>query len=184
MLKKRLEITAHPIARDALPFQTGDELAGDGVEVGQQMRKRVTRRLLHRQDFHELVADRQVIAVAVDRRVSDEIIQVRVMRERRRGYCRRVVVDEVAEESEGVGFPEPFKAEVAQLHLDGVGLVMECPNRPIEFRFDEGECLARGQPAAHRVLRCTPKVPKGRARAGAGRRLVQHHQVQREFVEV
>ena len=180
----RLEIAAHPIARDALPFQTGDELAGYGVKVGQQMGKRVTRRPLHRQHVHELVADRQVIAVAVDRRVRDEVIQVRVMGERRRGYRRQVVVDEAAEESEGVGFPKPFKAEVAQLHLDGFGLVMECPNRPIEFRFDEGERLAGGQPAAHRVLRGTPEVPKGRARAGAGRRLVQHDHIRRDFVEV
>ena len=44
-----------------------DELARDLVEVLQQERKRLARRLLHRQDCDEAVANHQMVAVAIDR---------------------------------------------------------------------------------------------------------------------
>ena len=79
-----LQIAAHPIIGDALPFQAGDELAGHRVEVREQVGKRLARRLLHRQHLDELATDGQMVAVAFDRRVGDEVVQVRVVVERGR----------------------------------------------------------------------------------------------------
>ncbi len=45
-----------------------------------------------------------MVAVAVDRRVGDEVVEVRVVRERGGVDCRRVVVHELAKEAEGLGF--------------------------------------------------------------------------------
>ena len=42
-------VAAHPLIRDALPFDAGDELARDRV-VREQM-QRLARRLFHRQAF-------------------------------------------------------------------------------------------------------------------------------------
>ena len=87
-----LDIPPHPIAGDALPLEAGDELAGDLVQVLQQKRERLARRLLHRQHLDDAVADQEVIAVAVDGRIRDEVVEVRVVREPRGiDHCRRVV---------------------------------------------------------------------------------------------
>ena len=61
-----LDVSPHPVARDALPFEAGDELAGNLVEVLQEERERLARRLLHRQHLDRAVADQQMVAVAVD----------------------------------------------------------------------------------------------------------------------
>ena len=95
-----LDIATHPVARDPLPFEAGDELAGNLVQVLQQKRERLARRLLHRQHLDDAVADQQVVAVAVDRGVGDEVVQVRVVREPGGVHDGRVVVHELAEEPE------------------------------------------------------------------------------------
>ena len=56
-----LQIAAHPIAREPLPFQAGDELASDGMQVAQEVRERLAGRLLHREHLQALVSDEQVI---------------------------------------------------------------------------------------------------------------------------
>src|SRR5262249_41936162 len=42
------QLTAHSIVRNALPFETGDELARDGVQITKHMGERVAWRLLQR----------------------------------------------------------------------------------------------------------------------------------------
>ena len=66
------------------------------------MREGAGRRLLHREDLHPHVADREMGSMAFDRRVGDEVVDVSVVLE-----CgSRVInaaVHEAAEESERVG---------------------------------------------------------------------------------
>jgi len=51
-------------------------------------------RLLHREHLDDAVADQKVIAVAVDGRIRDEVVEVRVVREPGRiDHCRRSVTD-------------------------------------------------------------------------------------------
>ena len=65
---------------DALPFEAGDELAGNCEQVAEHVGEGLARRLLHRQHLDLLRADHQVIAVALDRRIGDEVVQVCVRR--------------------------------------------------------------------------------------------------------
>ncbi len=61
-----LDVPPHPVAGNALPFEAGNELAGDLIQVLQQERERLARRLLHRQHLDDTVTDQEVIAVTVD----------------------------------------------------------------------------------------------------------------------
>ena len=97
-----LDIPPHPVAGDALPLEAGDELAGDLVQVLQQERERLARRLLHREHLDDAVADQEVVAVAVDGGIRDEVVQVRVVREPGGIDHGWRVVHQLAEEAEGV----------------------------------------------------------------------------------
>ena len=98
-----LDISTHPVARNSLPFEAGDELARNLVQVLQQERERLARRLLHREHLDDAVADQQVVSVAVDGGIRDEVVQVRVVREPRGVHHGRVVVHELAKEAERLG---------------------------------------------------------------------------------
>src|SRR5262247_2013636 len=41
-----LKVPAHPVARNALPFEAGDELTWDGVQISEEVGERLGRRLL------------------------------------------------------------------------------------------------------------------------------------------
>ena len=52
-----LEVPSHAVARNPLPFQARDQIAGNLVQVPQQERERVARRLLHREHLDQTVSD-------------------------------------------------------------------------------------------------------------------------------
>ena len=100
MAPPRLDIASHPVTGDPLPFETCDELARHRVQIRQHVRERLRRGLLHRKELDPVTADEKVIAVAFDRRVRDEVVEIAV---RRRGHSirdRRVVVQKLPEEAE------------------------------------------------------------------------------------
>ena len=51
---------------------------GSVSRSAEHVRERLRRRLLHRQHLDARAADQQVIALALDRRVRDEVVEVRV----------------------------------------------------------------------------------------------------------
>ena len=88
-------------------------------------------------------ANDQVIAVAVDRRIRHEIVNVDVVGQvacRRRG---RVVVQELAEKAERLGLRQPFQAEITQLHGERLGLVVQRGDGAIELCLEQGERVSR-----------------------------------------
>src|SRR4051794_19809778 len=64
-----LNITTHPVAWDPLPFETRDELAGNFVQVLHQECEGLAWRLLRREHLDDVVADQQMVSVAIDRGV-------------------------------------------------------------------------------------------------------------------
>ena len=85
MAAPRLDLAPHPVLADPLPFEAGDELTGNRDQVAEDVREGLARRLLHREDLYLLRADHQVISVTIDRRIGDEVVQVRL----RSARCRR-----------------------------------------------------------------------------------------------
>ena len=79
------ESRAASVLPGSLPFETGDELAGHAKQVTEDVGKCLAGRLLHGEDLHLSRADHQMISVAIDRRVGDEVIQNRLRRGRRHG---------------------------------------------------------------------------------------------------
>ena len=137
-----LQSPPHAIVRDALPFQTGNEFTRDGVEIREQVREGLARWLLHRQHLDPLAADHEVIAVAVDGRIGDEVIEMRVVRQGRCRHRRRVVVHKLAEEGERLVLRQPLRAKVAQLHVERLGLVVQRGDGAIEVCLKQRECVA------------------------------------------
>ena len=107
-LEESVAPAPHPVLPGTLPFETGDELAGDCVEVGEEVGERLVRRLLHREDLHKLRSDHQVVAMTVNGRVGDEVVEVRGRCVR---HCRRqhrgVVVHQLPEEPKCVASSKP-----------------------------------------------------------------------------
>ena len=97
-------------ARQSLPFQAGDELPGQRQQIAEHVRERLRRRLLHRQHLDRVPPDDQVVAVALDGGVRDEVVEVRVVCQRRGRRARRVVVHQPAEEPERLGLRQPREA--------------------------------------------------------------------------
>ena len=56
---------------------------GSGDEIRQHVRERLGRRLLHRQHLDRVSPNHQMVAVALDGRIRDEVVQMRVVRQRR-----------------------------------------------------------------------------------------------------
>ena len=156
-----LQVSPHPIIRDALPLQAGDALARHGVEVLQQMRERRARRLFHGQDLHPNVADIQMSAVAFQGGVPDEIVHVRVVLECRALRLSRHVVHQSPEESKGVSLLESGRAEVVgDLDLERSRLVIELRHCPIEITFEHLKHGARRQPVSQHSRRVAQKSPE------------------------
>jgi hypothetical protein len=178
-----LDVLPHPIVRNPLPFETGDELAGNHVEVPEQVGKGPARRFLHGQHFDESATNHQVIAVAVDGGIRNEIIEVCVVGEAGRCGGRGIAVHELSEEPEGIRLGESFRADVAQLHLERLRLVMECSNRPVQFRFKQRHRMTGRQPGQERFLWRAPEMAEPRTRADGRWPFVDEHEVQSQVVE-
>src|SRR5262249_49858910 len=71
-----LKISSHPIVWNALPFKARNEFPSQRREIAQDVRKRVRGWLFHREHFDEPMTHDEVVAVAVDRGVGDEVIQM------------------------------------------------------------------------------------------------------------
>ena len=65
--------------RQALPFQARDERTGHGVQVLQHVRKGLHRRFFHRQHLDVDVVDTQMVAMALQGRVAEIEVQMRVV---------------------------------------------------------------------------------------------------------
>jgi hypothetical protein len=76
-----------------------------------------------------------VVAVAFDRGIRHEIIQVSVVRELSGAVSCDVVVDELTEKGERVALGEAPKTELADLNLECLGLVIEGPDGFIQLDF-------------------------------------------------
>ena len=179
-----LDIPTHAVARDPLPFEAGDELAGNLVQVLHQKRERLARRLLRREHLDDAVADQQVVSVAVDRGVGDEVVQVRVVREPGGVHDGRFVVHELAEEPERLALLKACRAKVADLDLETLSLVVQRPDGSIEFRINELQRSIGREPGAESLARPFPQAAKPSAALNDVRCLVEDDQVEREIVEI
>ena len=78
----------------------------------------------------------KVVAMAIDRRVGNEIIEMRVVRRPSGLYDGRRVVHELPEEAERICLGEPSGSEIADLYLEALRLVLQCTDCTIKFRFE------------------------------------------------
>ena len=102
---------------------------------------------------------------------------------RRRGVGRLgIVVDEAPEEAERLRLRQTGRAEVAQLHLDRLRLVVQRADGAIEFALEECQRVLCREPAAKRLPGPSPQVTKLRAGAVAGRRFVDEYEIQLDVV--
>ena len=139
-----LEGPPHPVVRNAAPLQAGDELTGQRVQVLEHLRERGARRLLHRQHLHPRRVELQVVAMAVEPAVGDEVVEVRVVLERCARNQARRVVHEVSEELKGVGLVQArWPHAVRELHLEGACLLVQMGDGTVDVGFDESERRTR-----------------------------------------
>jgi hypothetical protein len=78
-----LEVAAHGPIRDPLPFQARDERTGHGVQLTEDVRKRLRGRVFHREHADADVVDLEVVAVALDRGIRHIEVEMRVVFQRR-----------------------------------------------------------------------------------------------------
>ena len=78
--------------------------------------------------------------------IPDEIIQMRVIRQRGGIDDRRVVVHQLPEEAEDVRLGEPFHTELAKLDMNRFSLAMQCGDDAIEFDVDQTKGFLWRQP--------------------------------------
>ena len=98
--------------------------------------------------------------MAVDGRIRDEVVEVRVVREPSRiDHCRRVV-HQLPEEAEGVLLRESRRSELSDLHLERLRLVVQRPDGSVQLRFDELQRALGREPSAQRLAWCLPEVPQ------------------------
>src|SRR4051812_45694515 len=119
------------------------------MEFSEQVRERLRRRFLHRQDLDLSMADLQTISVAFHGGVRREIVHVRVVAQLRRVDDPLVVVDKFPEQSERVGFRESFETDITELDLERVRLVVERRDRAIEVVAENAKNLVWRQPMSN-----------------------------------
>ena len=186
MAAPRLQLPPHPVARDTLPFETGDEFPRDRIQLRKKEGERLGRRLLHGQDLDQTPANVQAVAVTLQRRVGKEVVQVRVVRQAGRRYVRaRVVVDQPPQEPERLPLVQSGHAKLGQLNLQCVGLVAERGHGTRQLRRDHGDRVLGRQPRARRCQGRPAELAEERsASEQPSRRLEQQHEVQVEVVEI
>src|SRR5918994_2051693 len=118
-----LKGSSHPIVRNAAPLEAGDELTGQRVQLLEHLRECGARRLLHRQHLHSRRVELQVVAMAVEPAVGNEVVEVSVVLERCARSQARSVVHEMSEERKGLGLVQArWLHGVRELHLEGACL--------------------------------------------------------------
>ncbi len=138
----------------------------------------MARRLLHREHLGQTIADHEMVPVTLDCGIRDEVVHVRVVRQRCCVRSSSVVVDEAAEEAERLGLAQATQAALADLDLERLGLLIQGRNGLVELCFQYVDGRVRGQPAAYRGPGTVPQPTK---RGGAPRHmrgLVQDHKVE------
>ena len=181
-----LQLAAHAIVGQTLPFQARDELPGHRVEVLQDVRERRGRRVRHREHLDVDVVDLQMRAMARDGRTGDEKVQVRVVREGRRvGHPRRVV-HQTPKEAKRLRLGEARRAQrVGELDLDAGDGVMQRRDGAVEVLLEQREHGPRREPGAQRAGRIVPDPLEPRAGArGPGEAFVDHHEIQVQLEQV
>jgi hypothetical protein len=110
----------------ALPFVDEDEIGRDLVERLEQMRKRLGRGFLQRHHTHVRVIEPEVSAVALERGITDVVVEKRVLPKAQAvGFGWRVI-EEAPKERERLAFREdagPYG--VLELEDEGLDLVMQ-----------------------------------------------------------
>src|SRR5262245_10697321 len=96
--------------------------------------------------------------MALNRGVRNEVVQMRVVRELRCFDDRWRVVHELAEESESLPLVEPRQTEIADLHFEALGLVLQRTDGPIEFRLQDLQRSVRREPGTKRLSGGLPQV--------------------------
>ena len=81
MAPHRLNQAPDGEGRLALPFGDGDERARETLQRPEQVRPRLARQLLEGEDLDVVVVEAQVVAMTLERRVAQEIVEERVMRQ-------------------------------------------------------------------------------------------------------
>src|SRR5262245_12919250 len=121
--------------------------------------------------------------MAIETAVSHEVVNVRVVLERRTRDGAGRVVYEASEESEGFGLMEPDRTNaVRELHFEAAGLVMQLRDRSVDVRLDQGKVGARRQPLADRRSGIGHQLPQTTVCGTVGPKpLVDEHQVQVEL---
>jgi hypothetical protein len=119
-----LKVTAHLVARDALPFQARDELAGNRVKISEDVGECLCRRLLHREHLDVPSADLQVVSVALHCRIADEVVDMRVVPQRGGVDDGFVVVHQFAKEPKRPRLRQLCEPDVVQLNLERVRFVV------------------------------------------------------------
>src|SRR4030095_3772575 len=113
-----LDISPHAVARDPLPLETRDELSRSLVQVLHQEREGLARRLFRREDLDDAITDQQMVPVAVDGGIGDEVVQMRVMRQARGIHHGGFVVHQLTKESKRLVLAQTRWTEVADLDLE------------------------------------------------------------------
>ena len=110
----------------ALPFVDEDEIGRDLVERLEQMRKRLGRGLLQRHHADVGVIEPEVGAVAFERRITDVVVEKRVLPEAQAvGFGWRVI-EEAPKERERLAFREDAGPHgVLELEDEGLDLVSQ-----------------------------------------------------------
>ena len=101
----------------------------------------------------------KVVAVAIQCAVRHEVVQVSVVLQRSAVRDAGRVVHESAEELEGFRLREPSGVNaVGELHLEGLGLLVQPADRAFQIRLDQRKGGARREPVTDSRSRVTPEA--------------------------
>ena len=95
---------AHGQRAFGLPFAPDNEIAGNALQAPQHMRNRLGRRLLERYDLDIIVIQAQVIALALQDRITGLIVDIAVIFEAYPLHFMRGVVEKVPQETKRLLF--------------------------------------------------------------------------------
>ena len=170
-----LEIAAHPIVAETLPFETGNELAGHGVQVLEHVRERRARRFLHREHLDAGLADLQMGPKALDGRIGDEEIEMGVVRQAGGLGDDGVVVHEAPKEAEHLRLRQgPRSDRVGEMHLERPRLLMELPDGAGQILFKPRHDGAGRQPGPQGRAWVAPRALDTRSQPCRLREALEH----------
>ena len=85
---------------------------------------------------------RQMIAFALNRRIGNEVVQMRVVAQSRRFENRWIEIDKAAKEAKCLGLCQPPQMHVTQLRSEGIGHLGNRGRGGIELRLQQHEAPA------------------------------------------